>query len=167
MNTSTEKIKANLIEELQKIFGDRIPKDQVDIAKKCVDQRVKRKTVDLYKSWYSMENTMSDVSKEMVKEKADSKIEVIFYELLLRNEIPFKFQYKITPYKVDFLISDFLVLEIDGPMHLLQQEYDERRTEYIKGMGYEVMRVPINILAMGPEVIIEEIKERLKLKGIE
>lgn len=166
VNTSTEKIKTNLTEELKGIFGDSIPKDKVDIVKRCVDQRMKSKARDLYKSWHSMENVMVQVSKQMVEQDADSKIEAIFYRLLLETKIPFKFQYKISPYRVDFLIAEVLVFEIDGPMHLLRQEYDEQRIKYITRMGYEVMRVPVSILAMAPEIIIDEIKHRLSLIGL-
>ena len=68
---------------------------------------------------------------------------------------------------MDFLIAEVLVFEIDGPMHLLRQEYDEQRIKYIKRMGYEVMRIPVAILAMAPEIIIEEIKHRLNLIGLD
>ena len=166
LNTSTEKIKADLTKELKEIFGDSIPKDQVDIVKKCIDQRIKRKSSDFYKSYDSMENVMNAVSKQLIEQKADSKIEAIFYGLLLETKIPFKFQYKIAPYRVDFLIAEFLVFEIDGPVHLLKQDYDERRTKHIKRMGYKIMRVPVGILAMAPEIIIKEIKHRLNLMGL-
>lgn len=165
MNTSTEKIKTELIEELKGIFGDPIPKDKITAVKSYIDNRMKTKSKNLYESYHSMHSVMCQLFNHLADQGSDSKIEVIFHQMLVDYDIPFKPQYKISPYRVDFLISDFLAFEIDGPMHKLNQEYDKQRNKYIERMGYEVMRVPVSILTMAPEIIIEEIKERIERKS--
>lgn len=92
---------------------------------------------------------------------ADSRAEVVFYNKLYEEKIPFKFQYEISPYRVDFLISGFLIIEIDGPHHneTKQKEYDEKRDKYLKTYGYKVVRYPIWLVAMDIDAVIEQIKE--------
>lgn len=94
----------------------------------------------------------------------DSKAGVIFYNKLCEEKISFKFQYEISPYRVDFLISDFLIVEIDGPHHneTTQKEYDEKRDKYLKIYGYTVVRYPIWLIAMDIDAVIEQIKESVK-----
>jgi len=89
----------------------------------------------------------------------DSKAEVIFYEFLIESGIPFKFQYKIGPYKVDYLIDGSLVVELDGPHHNRQKEYDEKRDKYIEKMGYTVLRIPISDFMMGNDAVLGAINE--------
>lgn len=97
---------------------------------------------------------------------ADSKAEVVFYNKLCEEKIPFKFQYEISPYRVDFLISDFLIVEIDGPHHneTTQKKHDEKRDKYLKAYGYRVVRYPIWLIAMDIDAVIEQIKEDVSIK---
>jgi len=45
------------------------------------------------------------------------------------------------PYIVDFCCcSKKLVIELDGGQHGQQVEYDARRTDYLNGLGYRVIR---------------------------
>jgi very-short-patch-repair endonuclease len=93
--------------------------------------------------------------------KVESKAEYIFYDLLRDNNIPFEFQYKINRYRVDFLINGFLVIEIEGPHHNLQAEYDSIREKYIRRMGYKILRLPIWLLAIEQQMVIDLIKEEV------
>jgi very-short-patch-repair endonuclease len=55
----------------------------------------------------------------------------------------FRRQHPIGPYFVDFYCpAARLVVEIDGPTHgeVPQWAYDERRAEWLKQQGYEVLR---------------------------
>jgi len=55
----------------------------------------------------------------------------------------FRRQHPIGPYFVDFYCpAARLVVEIDGPTHGEERQwaYDERRTEWLKQQGYEVLR---------------------------
>lgn len=92
--------------------------------------------------------------------KADSAAEKIFYNLLFRSGVQFTFQHNIGPYRADYLVQGFLVVEIDGPQH--DKKHDEKRDNYLRKMGYKVLRIPIWILVSCPESAIEAIKEAIR-----
>ena len=97
------------------------------------------------------------------KKKVDSKAEGIFYNILENAGIPFKFQYKIGPYRADYLVDGFLVVELDGPHH--DKLKDEIRDKYLEKMGYKVMRVPLYMAIAIPDVILDEIKQLINAGG--
>jgi len=52
----------------------------------------------------------------------------------------FRRQYPIGAYIVDFVCLGLkLVVELDGGQHMDQQNYDERRTEFLKQQGFVVL----------------------------
>ena len=106
--------------------------------------------------------------EELKKGGYDSKAEVIFEYILKENKIPFKFQYKIGPYRTDFLIDKFLVVEVDGPTHLKfdQKKHDSVRDKYLQDLGYKVLRLPIWLISMSVESVILEIRDIIKEGGI-
>ena len=54
----------------------------------------------------------------------------------------FRRQHRIGPYFVDFACRrSKLAIELDGSQHDGRQRYDRRRDEYIRGKGYQVIRV--------------------------
>ena len=54
----------------------------------------------------------------------------------------FRRQYLIGPYIVDFVCTERkLIIELDGPLHVDQVEYDRRRDAYLRKQGYRVMRL--------------------------
>lgn len=70
-------------------------------------------------------------------------------EAMLWNELRgkklagFKFrrQHPIRTFIVDFYCpAKKLVIEIDGPVHDMQKEYDELREDYLKTLGYKIIR---------------------------
>jgi very-short-patch-repair endonuclease len=97
-------------------------------------------------------------------QKADSKIEMIFFEMLKSSGIKFTFQHVIGPYRADYLVMGFLVVEIDGPQH--DKKRDDKRDKYLKKMGYEVFRIPTWVLVSCPEAAIQEIHEAVKNKKV-
>ena len=97
--------------------------------------------------------------KRVMDQENDSKIEHIYYQLFEKNGIPFKFQYKIGPYRADFLIAGDIVFEIDGPWH--NKDYDKVRDEYMESRGYSIMRIPFNIAASYHRTVLEDLQEVL------
>ena len=89
---------------------------------------------------------------------------MVFYEILKENNIPFQFQYPIGPYIVDYLVKDFLALELDGPLHEKegQKAHDKRKDKYLNRMGYKVLRIPLLLLNIDQKAVIEGIKELIK-----
>jgi very-short-patch-repair endonuclease len=94
---------------------------------------------------------------EKNKNSADSNAERIFYDMLKESGIRFTFQRQIGPYRVDYLVDGFLVLELDGPQHEKAKTYDAKRDAYMKHLGYKVYRVPLMVLINNPSKIIENI----------
>ncbi|MVZ98266.1 endonuclease domain-containing protein [Sphingorhabdus sp. IMCC26285] len=54
----------------------------------------------------------------------------------------FRRQVVIGPYIADFACRspNMIVVELDGDTHGAQLEYDAKRTRYLEGMGYRVLR---------------------------
>ena len=54
----------------------------------------------------------------------------------------FRRQHALGPYVLDFCCPESrLVVEVDGPVHEAQREYDDARTELLQAHGYRVLRV--------------------------
>lgn len=134
--------------------------DKHDIIK-TFDNYVKSKISNMYSAERNRIKPLSEIGFNFKVLDANSKAEVIFARILENNKIDYKFQYKIGPYRADFLVSNFLIVEIDGPVHKEpgQIEHDIRRDKYLRKMGYKILRVPIIILSLSEQAIIDEIKE--------
>lgn len=96
---------------------------------------------------------------EIKGRKADSPKEADFYCELCDRKIPFVFQQKIGPYRADYLFGENTILECDGKHHDMQVEYDTRRDNYLKRMGYNVIRLPWSLIDAAPEVVFGELKK--------
>jgi very-short-patch-repair endonuclease len=63
-----------------------------------------------------------------------------------------------------FYIADFycaahkLVIEVDGPIHLLKKEYDENRDMVMKEWGFSVLRFTNNEVINSLDKVVEEIE---------
>ena len=72
-------------------------------------------------------------------------------------------QYPIPPYYVDFLCrTKKLVVELDGGQHADRVAEDERRTAYLEGKGYKVLRFWNNDVLRNTDGVLEEIVMCLK-----
>jgi very-short-patch-repair endonuclease len=81
-------------------------------------------------------------ARELRKQGTPAEIK-LWQSLSKRQLHGFKFsrQIPIGPYFADFICrSAKLVVEVDGPSHDVQVEYDCARTELIEGQGYRVIR---------------------------
>ncbi len=68
--------------------------------------------------------------------------------------IKFRRQHVIGPYFADFAcVSKRLVIEIDGHHHADQAEADARRTAFMEGLGWRVVRFAANEVVQNPEGI--------------
>jgi very-short-patch-repair endonuclease len=139
---------------IQQMIDCRIPKKRMI---EIINNHVNRKIKELYKSKSPFHQAL-DFLKEQAK---DSKVESIFYDLLVDNQVSFKFQYQIGPYRVDYLIGDSLVIELDGPLHSAekQKKHDENKDKYLGKMGYHVLRLPVYIVALDSVAVVNGIKE--------
>ncbi len=70
----------------------------------------------------------------------------------------FRRQHGIDSYIVDFVSLDaMLVIELDGGQHQMQQPYDERRDQYLRDAGFQVLRFWNNDVLTNPEGVITTI----------
>lgn len=95
------------------------------------------------------------------RSQASSISEGVLFDLLKSNGVKFIFKKKIGPYTIDYLIGS-LVVELDGPYHQLKVERDKKRDAHLKKLGYEIMRIPVKVLAIAPRAVVEAIQERLE-----
>ena len=163
MSESTERLTSDLIEKLKDIFGSKIsPKDKPNVDKFISAYKKNKEREYLIESHQprKLATALRRGLEYIAAINPDSKIELYVHNALQEERIQFSFQYKIGPFRADFLIAESLVLEIDGPMH--NEEYDMRRDKYLKKMGYDVMRVPTWLVEMDMSMVINEIKERLQ-----
>ena len=123
---------------------------------KIYDDYVKAETIKFYRAMHSPRHIRESIQKILAK-GADSKIELIYCELLYESLIPYEFQYKIGKFRADFLIDEWLVFEIDGPQH--DKNKDAFRDKYMQNLGYEVFRVPAWLASVSHKAVIEEIQE--------
>ena len=71
-------------------------------------------------------------------------------------------QHSIGNYIVDFyLASDKLIIELDGEIHQnpMAAEYDEKRTDYLKSLGFTVIRFENKMIFDNLASVLMEIKE--------
>jgi very-short-patch-repair endonuclease len=73
-------------------------------------------------------------------------------------ETKFRRQKVIGPYIVDFSCRNpMLVIELDGESHGTQVEYDEKRTEYLKRLGYRIVRFTNREVMENMEGVLESL----------
>jgi very-short-patch-repair endonuclease len=71
--------------------------------------------------------------------------EVRLWALLRRSPVGIKFMrhHPVGPYVADFYCPAVkLVIEIDGHIHDFTVEHDQRRDEYMHGLGLSILRIP-------------------------
>ena len=79
----------------------------------------------------------------------------------------FRRQHTIRPYIVDFLCAEaWLVVEIDGLIHELQQEYDAERDDFLHERGYRVLRIPADQIRPDLAAALEQIDRACKVAPV-
>ena len=76
--------------------------------------------------------------------------------------VKFRRQQVLGPYVVDFLcLEPKVVIEVDGGQHAEQVPNDLRRTEYLKVLGYRVIRFWNHDVLGDPDAVLESIRAAL------
>ena len=85
---------------------------------------------------------ISPYAAKLRRERTDA--EDRFWQAVRNRQIEgfkFRFQHSLWPYVADFAcMSAQLVVELDGGQHTERTEHDERRTAWLKSVGYRVLR---------------------------
>ena len=72
----------------------------------------------------------------------------------------FRRQHPIGPYFVEFACPGaHLVVEIDGPIHEQQREYDAERDDYLKDRGFSVIRFAADRVNRDLPAVLQEIRD--------
>jgi very-short-patch-repair endonuclease len=89
--------------------------------------------------------------------------EKILWEKLRHNQLnglQFRRQQIINPYIVDFYChAKALVVEVDGDIHDLQQDYDAERSSYLIARGFHILRVTNDDVNKNLGTVLQKISE--------
>ena len=105
---------------------------------------------------------IKDARKELMKQPTHA--EIMLWKYLRNNQTGYKFrrQHVIGKYIADFVcLPKKLVIEIDGKIHLKQQEEDANRTNDINALGFRVIRFTNEEVLENVLKVIDEIKREL------
>jgi very-short-patch-repair endonuclease len=73
--------------------------------------------------------------------------------------LQFRQQHPVGPYIVDFCCYRVrLIVEIDGEIHEAQREYDVERDDYLRSLGYTVLRFPVARILHDLDAVLTEIR---------
>ena len=160
MNEITLKIKERALETFRPIA------EKMAYEGKTADEITAffHQQVQVKASQYYANRNMSPLSKVLqnIDFEKDSTAESIFYDMLISSGLNIKFQRTIGAYRADYLINDYIVVELDGPDH--DKNRDNIRDKYMRKMGYKIIRVPLWVLELSPQAVIDELKEACGLK---
>ena len=93
--------------------------------------------------------------------KRSTEAENLLWKELRNNKFGLRFrrQYSIGGYILDFYCPRRrLIVEVDGPIHKSNQEYDVIRDKYFRELDYTVLRFTNNEVTNSMETVVKEIK---------
>jgi len=85
---------------------------------------------------------------------------------LVSDGVRLDFQVEEGQYRVDFLVNQWLVVEIDGAAYHSSPEAkmrDARRDRYFEGLGYSVLRIPAKIIFQNVKEAVDQVQAALKI----
>ena len=91
-----------------------------------------------------------------------TKAEYVLWQELRRKYLKYKFrrQVSIGKFIVDFYCHELkLVIEIDGPVHKEQIEYDEERENWLRQQGYSLIRFLNDEVLFEREIVLQCIED--------
>ncbi len=92
--------------------------------------------------------------------------EILLWMHLKNSQLDFKFrrQHSIGGYIADFYCPEKkLVIEIDGPIHKFNKEYDNIRTKFFEGLNIRVLRFTNLEISTATEKVVRKITTSLGL----
>ena len=115
-----------------------------------------------------MENQASSTARQHAKtlRAAMTDAERRLWSRLRHEQLGVKFrrQHPVGSYVLDFVCLDpKLVVEVDDSQHLDRLAYDERRTRWLAGQGYAVLRYWANEVLSETDAVVINIINQLQL----
>jgi very-short-patch-repair endonuclease len=115
------------------------------------------------RSMHNLENK-KDFRRKL--RKSSTPHEIILWSRLRRSQLGCKFrrQHSIGKYIVDFYCPEKrLIIELDGGQHAeKQKDYDKQRDEYLKNLGFKILRFWDSDINSNLESVLNRILEYLK-----
>lgn len=75
--------------------------------------------------------------------------------------VKLQMQVPVSRYRLDFLVDKVLVVEVDGAAYHSSPEAIERdtqRDDFLRGEGFEILRIPAKVTLQNPEEAIERVR---------
>ncbi len=89
-----------------------------------------------------------------------TKAEYVLWQELRKEKLKYRFrrQFGIGPFIVDFYCPLLrLIIEVDGPIHTEQKEYDAMREKFLKSRRYTIIRFTNDHVLFEREKVIKNI----------
>jgi very-short-patch-repair endonuclease len=115
--------------------------------------------------------------QDFVEEHCESPAEVAFLRAmigtfamrplnsaLVADGVRLDFQVQEGRYRTDFLVNQWLVVEIDGAAYHSSPEAiarDQERDHYFEGLGYSVLRIPAKVVFNAPAEAVQRVRAAL------
>ena len=119
-------------------------------------------------SFTPLHSNKSKFTKRRKKLRRNSTVaEKILWQEVRGKKLGYKFrrQFGIGKYIVDFYCYELrLVIEIDGPVHEHQKEYDKRRENWIKSQGNETIRYKNDQILFERETSTQDLLNKCELR---
>lgn len=96
---------------------------------------------------------------------AATESEAILWVHLRRGQLGVRFRRQVIlgPFIVDFLAPSVrLIVEVDGGVHLAQQDADKRRDEALTELGYRVVRVSVDGVVTNVDAVVQFLRGHLR-----
>ncbi|MCX2497706.1 hypothetical protein C9E85_15930 [Plesiomonas shigelloides] len=84
--------------------------------------------------------------------------------ILCGNGLTLDLQVKMPPYRADFVVDRWLVVEIDGAAYHSSPEAiarDKKRDEVMNARGYSVLRIPAKIVLYSPSKAMQIVRSAI------
>lgn len=111
-----------------------------------------------YKKYFK--NKSDYITRRKNLRRTQTKAEYVLWQELRRKALGYTFrrQFQIGIYIVDFYCHELkLIIELDGPIHERQKEYDEKRQGWLERQGFLVLRFKNDEVLFERERILDEI----------
>ena len=110
-------------------------------------------------------NTPSFATRRSKLRRNQTKSEEVLWKELQSKKLGLKFrrQFQIQQYIVDFYCHSLkLIIELDGPIHQYQTDYDKQRQNFLVHQGYHVVRYLNDEVLFDREAVMMQVTRELE-----
>jgi very-short-patch-repair endonuclease len=111
------------------------------------------------------QNLATIANAQTLRKKSTDAERLLWKHLRMRQLGAYKFrrQQPIGNYIVDFIcLEKKLIIELDGGQHTEQVKYDEKRSAWLRGRGYRVLRYWNHDVLKSTDIVMANILEEIE-----